>query len=245
MSSEYPDAIYVAGCQRAGTTMMSRILSSSQGMMTYQYTSDDELDAALILAGFVTGPKGGRVCFQTTYLNEHFVKYQQLSAQSQLIWVIRNPQSVVYSMVYSWRRFALNELFEACGLNHLDQREHRRYENIGRLAISPIVRACCAYDGKNLQLPQILKMLGTKRTMVVEYDDIVSQPHKVLPLVYRFVGLEFDPDYASKIHKESLKKQHRLSTNQQRIINDRCVPVYQRMLKYLSYDRTKDGLVSD
>jgi Holliday junction resolvasome RuvABC ATP-dependent DNA helicase subunit len=38
-------------------------------MVDFSSGEDDELDAALILAGFVEHTPRGRYCFQTTYLN--------------------------------------------------------------------------------------------------------------------------------------------------------------------------------
>src|SRR5690606_4816997 len=47
----FPDAVLISGCQRSGTTMLSRIIRESAGMANYRRRDDDELDAALILAG--------------------------------------------------------------------------------------------------------------------------------------------------------------------------------------------------
>ena len=48
---DFPNAVLVTGCQRSGTTMMSRIITQSEGMVDYWTGPDDELDAALILSG--------------------------------------------------------------------------------------------------------------------------------------------------------------------------------------------------
>src|SRR5690606_33157799 len=47
----FPGAVLISGCQRSGTTMLSRIVRESAGMANYRRRDDDELDAALILAG--------------------------------------------------------------------------------------------------------------------------------------------------------------------------------------------------
>ena len=49
----FPDALLVAGCQRSGTTAVARLLGSVKGMADFRFGSDDELDAALILCGYV------------------------------------------------------------------------------------------------------------------------------------------------------------------------------------------------
>ena len=49
----FPKSVLVTGCQRSGTTMLSRIITQSEGMTNYWFGKDDELDAALILSGEV------------------------------------------------------------------------------------------------------------------------------------------------------------------------------------------------
>jgi len=43
---EFPRPILVTGCQRSGTTMLSRIITQSEGMTDYWFGKDDESDAA-------------------------------------------------------------------------------------------------------------------------------------------------------------------------------------------------------
>ena len=66
--SRYGNCILVGGCQRSGTTMLTRIVSGARAFQRLALTVDDELDAALILAGKVNVPADRRYCFQTTYL---------------------------------------------------------------------------------------------------------------------------------------------------------------------------------
>ena len=97
---DFPNAILVAGCQRSGTTILSRVLTQSEGMVEYSFGKDDELDAALILSGRVEHEPAGRYCFQTTYLNNCVQEYFAHS-EYKLVWALRNPFSVVYSMLHN------------------------------------------------------------------------------------------------------------------------------------------------
>lgn len=112
----YPNCVLVAGCQRSGTTMLSRVIAGARGFQRFALTPDDELDAALILAGEVDVPTDRRYCFQTTYLNEKCGEYGTLGPDHKLIWVLRNPYSVVYSMVNNWKPAALTRLYEGCAI---------------------------------------------------------------------------------------------------------------------------------
>ena len=126
----FQDSILVAGCQRSGTTALSRLITASDGMVDFTFGKDDELDAALILSGYVNYTNKGRHCFQTTYLNDSYPEYFAHQGY-KLIWVVRNPSSVIYSMLYNWRRAALNRLFRHCGAELLDEGERWWYERLG------------------------------------------------------------------------------------------------------------------
>ena len=140
---KFDNSILVAGCQRSGTTALSRVITTSNGMVNYWFGKDDELDAALILSGNVHHVPRGRYCFQTTYLNECYIEYFDHLQKHRLIWIIRNPFSVIYSMMYNWGSFAFNELFDACGAPLLGEEESRNYVRFGRIVV-PRLRESCA-----------------------------------------------------------------------------------------------------
>ena len=128
----YHNSILVAGCQRSGTTALSRLITGSEGMVNFQLGKDDELDAALILSGWIPYQPIGRYCFQTTYLNDSYTEYFE-HYDYKLIWVLRNPYSVVYSMLHNWKNGALNRLFHHCGSKLIEGREKWRGINwVGR-----------------------------------------------------------------------------------------------------------------
>lgn len=112
---EFPNSVLVMACQRSGTTALARVITTSEGMTNYWFGRDDELDAALMLSGQIRYFSTRRHCFQTTYINECYREYLEHTNGHKLIWVIRNPFSVIYSMLHNWGRFAFNELFRACG----------------------------------------------------------------------------------------------------------------------------------
>ena len=131
----FPDSVLVTGCQRSGTTMLSRLITNTPEMENFWFGNDEELAAALILSGYVDYQSDARHCFQTTYLNEQLEEYFELQGQQQIIWVLRSPDSVIYSMIHNWRRFALNELFLAVGLDELPDKLKQRYQRFGLWSI--------------------------------------------------------------------------------------------------------------
>jgi len=198
-------------------------------MVNYWFGPDDELDAALILSGVVEAGAPGRYCFQTTYLNECVTEYYQHSGSWKLIWVHRNPHSVVYSMIHNWSRFALNELFRGCGAQYLSGREKRRFDRYGIWGLSRLKRACYSYNGKVSQLFELVQKLPEGRMMILDYEELVKSKESVLPRIYQHIGLTYRPEYAEKIHSRSLSKASRLSQREETMINELCLPVDQRV----------------
>jgi hypothetical protein len=224
----FPCSVLVTGCQRSGTTMLSRIITQSKGMTDFWFSKDEELDAALILSGNIKINRTGRYCFQTTYLNECYDEYFNNKEDGhKIIWVLRNPNSVVYSLLYNWKRWALNELFEYCGVHFLNEQDMSRYKKFGRWGVSLAKRACISYNAKLLQLREIITVMGTNSVMVIDYENLVKNPIDLLPPIYQFIDLEFDKKYANQIHSRSLNKKKKLPEKIQRMVNAICEPVYQ------------------
>ncbi|AOY60022.1 hypothetical protein B2D07_16275 [Desulfococcus multivorans] len=224
----FPKSVLVTGCQRSGTTMLSRVITLSDGMTNYWFGKDDELDAALILAGEVELDAPGRFCFQTTYLNECYREYFEHDCGCRILWVLRNPFSVVYSLMYNWRRWTLDELFKACGAGFLDDRLARRYRRFGPIAISRLMKACLSYNGKVSQLFELKERLDKDAVMVIEYDDLVNDPQRRLPKIYRFIDLDYQDRYCDHIHRKSTGKKNRLSNRERNIVDQLCLPVYEK-----------------
>lgn len=231
--SRYENSILVAGCQRSGTTALSRLLTASEGMVSFQFGQDDELDAALILSGRVSCPSSGRFCFQTTYLNNSYAEYFE-HANYRLIWVLRNPYSVIYSMLHNWKIGALNRLFRHCGHEFLDPGEKWRYENIGVWAFSRLRKACLSYNAKITQTAGLADKLGSARMMIIDYDDLIRDKSVILPRIYEFVDLKYREEFLSRLHTKSLSKADKFTGKESRIIESVCMPHYMESRKYLS-----------
>lgn len=228
--SLFPDCILVAGCQRSGTTMLTRIIARSRGFQPFALTHDDELDAALILAGYIDVPQGQRYCFQTTYLNERYPEYRMLGPRQRLIWVLRNPFSVVRSMVYNWKRFALNELYEDVGLNRATSNRLRRTKAPWPFGPSRIEKACLSYSAKTSQIFAIRELLQPQQLLILEYDALVREPGEGLRKVFDFIGEPYEESYGSFVRADSVRKADRLPAKVTQLIEEYAVPTYQECL---------------
>lgn len=224
----FPDAILVTGCQRSGGTMLSRLITGSQGMTRFWFSKDEELDAAQVLSGAVDYRGSGRHCFQTTYLNERHAEYLTQPQPFHMVWTLRNPHSVVYSMVYNWKRFALDELFLACGYAHMDAADRVRFLRWGKWGVPPLRRAAYAFCGKVSQLETLHAALPAERLTVLEYDTLVREKAQWLPALYGRLGLAWDPAYADQVSERSLGKKDRLSPDERAEVDRLCADTYRR-----------------
>lgn len=225
---KFPNSVLVAGCQRSGTTMLSRIITESDGMVNYRFGTDDELDAALILSGYVDHQPHGRYCFQTTYVDQCYHEYFEHKGEFKIIWVLRNPFSVVYSLLYNWAPTALESTVRHCGAHLLTGMDKWLYKLFGVATITRVKRACLLYNAKNSQLFELVPTLGPEKIMVVDYDDLVTRKHVILPQVFRFIDLDYRTDYADKIHSNSLDKALRLSDKETAMVKTLSIPIYLR-----------------
>jgi hypothetical protein len=192
-------------------------------MTNYWFGPDDELDAALILSGYVD-----RYCFQTTYVSKRYCEYYEHAGRFQMIWVLRNPYSTIYSMLYNWSVDGPRQLFEACAPPVLTGRDKHLYKLFGGVAITRLRKACWAYVGKTAQLFELSKNLEPGRIIVVDYDDLVTNKERVLPAIYESLNIPYYKRYASRISRSSLDKADRLSIAEQTTIEAIAEPIYRK-----------------
>lgn len=224
----FPNCICVTGCQRSGTTILSRIITQSDEIVDYKFSNDDELDAAMILSGKIQNLPEGRYCFQTTYANECYREYFERGQDFRIVWVLRNPFSVIYSLVHHWRGWALNELFLACGTDFLEGSMRSRFDKFGILGVPKLIRACTAFNGKISQLFELKKRLGDSRIIVVEYDRLILEKETLFPKIFDFFDLRYSPEYTQSLNMKSIQKKNKLSDKEQRTISEMCSPIYEK-----------------
>lgn len=222
---DFDDAILVTGCQRSGGTMLNRVIMGTEGIANFKFSKDEELDAAQILSGRVATKAKGRYCFQTTYLNERYAEYLR-HPNNRIVWSLRNPFSVAYSMVYNWRSFALNELFLTCGYGHMDHADRVRFQRFGIFGVPKIRRAAYAYAGKISQLFELSQTLSGDRLIVLEYDDLVQEKVALLPMLYDRLGLVYRDEYGDMISTRSIGKQSKLKPDERLDVDRICSAIY-------------------
>lgn len=166
---DFPNSILVAGCQRSGTTMLGKVISQSDELVDYAFGREISLDAALILYGYVQHEPRGRYCFQTTWLNQCYEEYLRYEAGHKIVWMLRNPFSVVRSMLYNWPSGALDELFLHCGVSALPQSRKLLYRLLSLGPINSLQRLYFGYKGKGARFLQ-REQIDPDLLMYLDFD---------------------------------------------------------------------------
>ncbi len=228
--SRFPDAILVAGCQRSGTTAVTRILREAIEMPDLTFSSDDELDAALILSGAIKLETSARCCFQTTYVNDHVHEYFEHD-NYKLVWILRNPEAVIRSMLYHWRRGALNRLFRACGRHALDEKRAKRFNRFGTHGFRRVEMACLSYNVKTAQVHELAARLGPERLCILDYDDLISRSDTLLPDIFSFASVSYDERFRSRLRTRNRPKREQLNESTRIRIREMCEHEYRKAVR--------------
>lgn len=234
MLDSFPNSILVTGCQRSGTTVLTRLIAKSEGVQGVRLSDDDELDAAMILAGYVRCSPSGRYCFQTTFVNECYREYYKIGENTKLIFVLRNPYSVVRSMTSNWKHSALNILFSTCGAELMEGREARLYSTLGPYVINKTKKACLSYRSKTSQVFELKRNLPSEQMMVIDYDNLVLQCSRILPYIYEWAGIVYKEEYSNMMHAKNITKREKLTVRQKEMIDLYCSGIYEESLRLAS-----------
>jgi hypothetical protein len=223
---DYGDCLLVAGCQRSGTTALARLFKRAEGIVDHTFGHDDELDGALLLAGHATRALDGRHCFQTTYLNDRYAEYFA-HGDFRLIWMLREPHSVVYSMLHNWKRGALTRLYDACGARMLEQAPEPPTLRTLWLGPSRLAKACASYVGKTAQTFALRDCLAG-RLAIVDYDELVAHKRTLLPQICEFAGIRYSEKLADALHDRSVRNGARLRDKDADYVGRACISIYER-----------------
>ncbi len=144
--------------------------------------------------------------------------------------MLREPHSVVYSMLYNWRRDALKRLFQACGIEQLHAARAAGSAIRGWPGPSRFEMACAAYVSKTLQTLELVAGLSHDRLLVVDYDDLVLRRSVLVPRIFEFAGVPYDEDSATRLHARSITRRSRFTRARALHIDRVCGAVYERAL---------------
>jgi hypothetical protein len=225
MLDDYDDSVLVAGCHWPTTTAVTRLLKRTDSFVDYGFGHDDELDGALLLAGWVkqfdAAPERllrPRHCFQTSYLGDRFREYFDHD-RFRLLWIVREPRAVIASTLHRWKRFALDRPLPGV-----------RDAPVPRMPVGPsrLDKACAAYQTLAAQALELCDRLGP-RMAIVDYDDLAANREELLPQLCAFAGIPFDRELLCHLHGKNVHKRHALATWESAHLDELATPAYRRM----------------
>ena len=219
---DYEDSLLVAGCAGSGTTAIARLFKRTDGIADHAFGHDDELDGALLLAGHMERFDDRRHCFQTSYLGDRFREYFE-HGDFRLIWILREPATVVSAMLSGWKRAALDRLLPPGGGRPYTEATGRSVSAGG----SRLDRACAAYTRSIACTFEIAARLGP-RAAIVDYDDLAARRAQLLPQLCTFAGTPFDRRHLCHLHGKSVHRAHTLADWETARVAELAAPAYRR-----------------
>jgi hypothetical protein len=213
---DYPDALLIAGCDWSATTAITRLFKRLPCFTDSSWGHDDELDGALLLSGLRRGPSGGRHCFQTSYVREHYREYFAHD-DFRLIWIVREPRAAVSSLLGSQQKALALPRRIALGLAG---------KSSGGEGLSRLEKACAHYVASVRQTLELKERLG-ERVAIVDYDDLANDRERLLPALCRFARVSCDAQLLRHLHGKSVRK-GALASWEAAIVDERALPAYRR-----------------
>ena len=180
--------IIILGCQRSGTTLTYLILNSHPRIKGIDETESNycfphpRILYYNWLRGYTTCLKLPNQTFNLEYIAKYF-------PQAKIIWLIRNPYSVVSSM----------RKFKTGGGNWLNQ--YAKYELLRESSLIPEIRSldletldevslgAIVWKYKNIALEKY-KSAGLK-TFTIKYEELLDNSHQVITHLLDFINLKW------------------------------------------------------
>jgi len=207
-------ALLIAGCDWSAATAITRLFKRLSGFADSAWDHDDELDGALLLGGLQQGATGGRHCFQTSFVREHYREYFA-HEDYRLVWIVREPRAAVRSLL-SHRQGELPRR-TALGL---------AAKSDGGQGASRLEKACATYLASIRQTLEIKERLGD-RVAIVDYDELARDRDRLLPALCRFASVGCDSHVLRHLHGKSVRKGE-LATWEATIVDQLALPAYRR-----------------
>jgi hypothetical protein len=141
--------------------------------------------------------------------------------------MLREPRSVVHSLLQSWKRSGSNRSFDARDADVVDPKKARRTYVGTHGGCSRLDRACASYVAETEQTFALRERLGA-RMAIVDYDDLVAHRDILLPQLCEFAEIPYDRDLTRQLHGKRARNSARLAAWEARHVDDLCDEVYRK-----------------
>lgn len=182
--------IFVLGCQRSGTTLAymlltahPRITGKNENESHFSFPKKGELLINCLL--------GRLTCFKLPTKTPKLSLITRKFPLAKILWITRNPLSVVSSMKsLSMNRKGENWL-EVCGISEL-KRHAKLFPEINNIDFEKMDQvALGAYIYRYKMMTRVKYENSRLKTFVINYESLVENPKKTLSTILESIGLSW------------------------------------------------------
>jgi Sulfotransferase domain len=216
---------FVSGCQRSGTTWINRFLG--RYIPDSWAFTEEQTYCQFYECSRIPLYSARNLFWQTTFINTHKKFFQQLPDNCRLIYVYRNPQAVVWSLLYNF------ELLES--VYQVRQSQFLACDSISVLKDSRLQKAIEIYR-HSLRVGAELIAASVPRTCVVNYDEFIKDPHRCAATL---LGCKIAVRKISRVEDRPRRKVRDLSASARAAVDEWATPLYKSFQKYLFKEALK------
>lgn len=232
--------IFIVGCQRSGTTMLGQCFDRDYQVKEYgEYGLSGNslrIPALDVVENIAAGQRAPVFVAKPLVESQRTNELLKFFPNSTAIWMLRHYRDVANS---SFRKFGVSATIRNLGAIVENNRSHWMAECASD-AVREVVRRYYRenmppLDGKALiwYVRNVLyfeqRLEEHDRVRTVFYNDIVSNPHKVMQSIYRFAEIDYPGEkIVSGIHNKSVGLGRSIEIDWN--IENLCEELWQRLL---------------
>jgi hypothetical protein len=214
------DNLLVFGCQRSGTTWLSRHIGQS---FQEAFTLTEEQSFHFLLEDFVfPAIRARHVVFQTTFISTEVESYENCPHNTKFLLMIRNPFAVCWSFIHNFELLSNVYQYRKASMKAADLIPH--FEGELGMALQ-IYR-------QSMRTALEIMLRCADRIQVLVYDDAVLNLEKAIGNLARF--LQLDDSRATAIlraGREPLSKWRQFGEEQIEVIRSYAEPLFNQVLE--------------
>ena len=211
------ECIFIAGMQRSGTNMVMDILERSLETDIYherdQRAFDDyQMRERAVIHGLIDSSKAAYFIIKALCESQYLHSLLDEFEPSKALWVVRNFEDAVNSMVISFPGFAeriklIAEDRNACGWRGKDMSDEthaiiREHCNPG---INEATAASLKWYYRNILFFE-QNLDKDNRVKLVAYEQLVTQPIEEAQRIFQFLGPGFHPHVVRWVSPRSIRR---------------------------------------
>jgi len=236
--------LFILGCQRSGTTLLTRIFDRDWQTRVYNemstLSSRDEpkqlrLNPLPEVAATFDGDRAGLIVAKPLVESQNAVELLNGIDNSRAIWLyryyedvaasyvekwgpghsMRDLQSIVDAVPYDWRYEKVSDELREFVMRHFDE-EMNPYD---ASALYWLVRNQIYFD---------LALANDARVLICQYEKLATDPLAAMERVYDFLGIRFPgPRIVAEVHTDAIRRPDDVPISEE--VRRRCMSMMARL----------------